>query len=82
MCLVGILHRCSGPEILSKKEQPVLAAIQSAPSHRENHPKKQPLLNRTATVVPRYDLRRPLPPRHVRLIIGEGLFCQQDAPVV
>ncbi|MBJ6750505.1 hypothetical protein [Geomonas anaerohicana] len=55
--------------------------LKSSPDRRGNrHPKQQSLLDRNANLVPRHDLRMPLPPRQVRLCIGEGLFCQ-EAPL-
>ncbi|MBU5615046.1 hypothetical protein [Geomonas azotofigens] len=56
--------------------------LKSSPDRRENrHPKQQPQLDRNANLVAGNDQRMPLPPRQVRLLIGEGLFCQ-DAPLL
>ncbi|QXE89017.1 hypothetical protein [Geomonas subterranea] len=52
------------------------------PHRRENRPQKQALLDRSATVIPRHDLRMPQLPRQVRLFMGEGLFSPQDAPLL
>ncbi|MBJ6800390.1 hypothetical protein [Geomonas propionica] len=56
--------------------------LESNPDRRTHlSPKQQPLLDREANFVPRHDLRMPMPPRQVRLFIGEGLFCP-DAPLL
>ncbi|QXE87591.1 hypothetical protein KP003_04080 [Geomonas nitrogeniifigens] len=57
--------------------------LRSTPDRRENRPPKQrPLLDRNAHLVPRHDLRMSLPSRQVRIFVGEGLFCQQEAPLL
>ncbi|HWH68590.1 MAG TPA: hypothetical protein VNT26_04360 [Candidatus Sulfotelmatobacter sp.] len=56
----------------------MFSMLKSFPDRREiRHPKQQPLLDRNTNHVARHDLRMPLPPRQVRLCIGEGLFCQE-----
>lgn len=81
MTLVELLQTHVGLPILSKKEQLVFLMLKSSPDRRDNrHPKQQSLPDRNTYLVPRHDLRPPLPPRQVRLCVGEGLFGQ-EAPL-
>ena len=60
----------------------MLTAIPLMPIKNENY-SRQPLpFNPSTTVIPRYDLRASILPRHVRLLIGEAVFYEQDAPPV
>lgn len=52
--------------------------IKSPSARRENQHTQQLQQDRSTTTAPRHDLRMPLPPKQVRLFVGEGLFCQQD----
>lgn len=48
----------------------------------ESYSRKPLLLHPSPSIPPKYDLRAPAPPRHLRLLIGEALFHEQDAPLV
>lgn len=69
-------------QIHEKKETHVLTAILPALIKTNDYSRK-PLPQRSATCeIPRYDLKVPVPPRHVRLFIGEDVFCEQCTPLV
>lgn len=60
----------------------MLAAMAPVPIRGENYSRKPLPLHPPATVMPRYDLRIPILPRQVQLLIGEALFHEHDAPPV
>lgn len=59
-----------------KKESDVSAAIPLAPIKTESYSMKPLLLHPSPRLSPSYDLRVPVPPRQVRLLIGELPFYE------
>ena len=60
----------------------MLTAIQLTTVKTESPSGKPLLLHPSTRVVHRDDLRMPVLPRHVRLLIGEELFYGQNPPLV
>ncbi len=67
---------------IAQKEPALLAAFPPTPIKSENYSRNPLPPHTAATVTPRYDLRVSVLPRHVRLLIGEELFHEHDAPPV
>lgn len=60
----------------------MLTAILPVLNKSDNYSRKPILFRPSNSVVPRYDLRVSVPPRHVRLLMGGEVFCRQDAPLL
>lgn len=60
----------------------MLLAIPQIRIRREKQPGKSLPLHHSTDILPKYDLRVSVIPRHVRLLIGEDVFHEQHGPLV